>query len=216
MKHSVKWMALCIAAAFATPTFSAPVLDAHPTPSSALHQQKINAWLEIDTQAFEQNIATLQSQLQGQSKICAVMKADAYGNGIALLMPSVIKMKVPCVAIASNSEARVVRASGYKGQIIRVRTATLDEIRDAMKYNMTELIGNPDQASAISQLAQKHGKTLSYHLALNSAGMSRNGLDLSTDAGKQAALAIAKLPHLKITGIMTHFPVEEKADVEKG
>lgn len=216
MKHSVKWMALCIAAAFATPTFSAPVLDAHPTPSSALHQQKINAWLEIDTRAFEQNIATLQSQLQGQSKICAVMKADAYGNGIALLMPSVIKMKVPCVAIASNSEARVVRASGYKGQIIRVRTATLDEIRDAMKYNMTELIGNPDQASAISQLAQKHGKTLNYHLALNSAGMSRNGLDLSTDAGKQAALAIAKLPHLKITGIMTHFPVEEKADVEKG
>ena len=85
-----------------------------------------------------------------------------------------------------------------------------------MKYNMTELIGNPDQASAISQLAQKHGKTLNYHLALNSAGMSRNGLDLSTDAGKQAALAIAKLPHLKITGIMTHFPVEEKTDVEKG
>ena len=216
MKHSVKYMVLCIAAAFATPTFSAPMLDAHPTPSSALSQQKVNAWLEIDTKAFEQNIATLQSQLQGQSKICAVMKADAYGNGIALLMPSVIKMRVPCVAIASNEEARVVRASGYKGQIMRVRTATLHEIRDGMKYNMEELIGNPELAATVSDMARKQGKTVRYHLALNSAGMSRNGLDLSTEAGQQAALAITRLPNLKITGIMTHFPVEEKADVEKG
>lgn len=216
MKHSVKYMVLCIAAAFATPTFSAPMLDAHPTPSSALSQQKVNAWLEIDTKAFEQNIATLQSELQGQSKICAVMKADAYGNGIALLMPSVIKMRVPCVAIASNEEARVVRASGYKGQIMRVRTATLHEIRDGMKYNMEELIGNPELAATVSDIARKQGKTVRYHLALNSAGMSRNGLDLSTEAGQQAALAITRLPNLKITGIMTHFPVEEKADVEKG
>ena len=216
MKHSVKYMVLCIAAAFATPTFSAPMLDAHPTPSSALSQQKVNAWLEIDTKAFEQNIATLQSQLQGQSKICAVMKADAYGNGIALLMPSVIKMRVPCVAIASNEEARVVRASGYKGQIMRVRTATLHEIRDGMKYNMEELIGNPELAATVSDMARKQGKTVRYHLALNSAGMSRNGLDLSTEAGQQAALTITHLPNLKITGIMTHFPVEEKADVEKG
>ena len=216
MKHSVKYMVLCIAAAFATPTFSAPMLDAHPTPSSALSQQKVNAWLEIDTKAFEQNIATLKSELQGQSKICAVMKADAYGNGIALLMPSVIKMRVPCVAIASNEEARVVRASGYKGQIMRVRTATLHEIRDGMKYNMEELIGNPELAATVSDIARKQGKTVRYHLALNSAGMSRNGLDLSTEAGQQAALAITRLPNLKITGIMTHFPVEEKADVEKG
>ncbi len=216
MKPTIKWMALCIAAAFATPSFSAPMLDTHPTPNSALAQHKVNSWLEIDTKAFEQNIATLQSQLQGSSKVCAVMKADAYGNGISLLMPSVIKMKVPCVAIASNEEARAVRASGYKGQIIRVRTATLNEIRDGMKYNMTELIGNPDTATAVSQMAGKLGKTLNYHLALNSAGMSRNGLDLSTEAGKQAALAITHLPHLKTTGIMTHFPVEEKSDVEKG
>ena len=137
MKPTIKWMALCIAAAFATPSFAAPMLDTHPTPNSALAQHKVNSWLEIDTKAFEQNIATLQSQLQGSSKVCAVMKADAYGNGISLLMPSVIKMKVPCVAIASNEEARAVRASGYKGQIIRVRTATLNEIRDGMNYNMT-------------------------------------------------------------------------------
>lgn len=41
------------------------------------------------------------------------MKADAYGNGIDLLMPSIIKLGVPFVGIASNEEAKVVRAHGY-------------------------------------------------------------------------------------------------------
>ena len=42
-----------------------------------------------DAAAFEANIATLRG-LVAPSRICAVMKADAYGNGIALLIPSVI------------------------------------------------------------------------------------------------------------------------------
>ena len=46
--------------------------------------------------------------------------------------------------------------------------------------------------------------------------MDRNGLALDTESGKADALAIAKLPHLNIVGIMTHFPVEDVADVKKG
>ncbi|AXK38638.1 alanine racemase [Crenobacter cavernae] len=175
-----------------------------------------NAWVEIDKAAFEHNIRTLQSELNGKSKICAILKADAYGHGIGLLMPSVIKMGVPCVGIASNEEARVVRDSGFKGRLMRVRTGSLQEVEAGLKYNMEELVGNADFARQASAIARRHGRTLSVHLALNSAGISRNGLELSSDAGKADALAIAKLPSLKIAGIMTHFPVEEKDDVVKG
>lgn len=45
-----------------------------------------NAWLEVDTHAFSNNIQLLQNQLADNTKICAIMKADAYGNGIAGLM----------------------------------------------------------------------------------------------------------------------------------
>jgi alanine racemase len=46
--------------------------------------------------------------------------------------------------------------------------------------------------------------------------MSRNGIELKTDAGKAEALALLGLPNLRIVGIMTHFPVEEVADVRVG
>jgi alanine racemase len=34
--------------------------------------------------------------------------------------------------------------------------------------------------------------------------MDRNGLEMSTAQGKEQAVAITKLPNLKIDGIMTH------------
>ncbi|TCP15242.1 alanine racemase [Crenobacter luteus] len=175
-----------------------------------------NAWVEIDTAAFEHNIRTLQKELAGKSQICAVLKADAYGHGIALLMPSVIKMGVPCVGVASNEEARVVRDSGFKGRLMRVRTASPQEVEAGLKYDMEELVGNADFARQAAAIARRHGRTLKIHLGLNSAGMSRNGLELATDAGKADALAIARQPSLRVVGIMTHFPVEEKDDVLKG
>ncbi len=45
---------------------------------------------------------------------------------------------------------------------------------------------------------------------LNSGGMDRNGLEMSTALGKEQAVAITKLPHLKIDGIMTHYAVEDE------
>lgn len=192
-------------------SFAAPQLSM--TASAAHLNTDNNAWVEINKAAFEHNIRTLQTTLADQSKICAVLKADAYGHGIGLLMPSVIAMGVPCVGIASNEEARVVRESGFKGQLIRVRTAALGELEGALAYNIEELVGNFDFALLASQLAERHGRPLVVHLGLNSSGMSRNGIDMSTVQGRRDALAITKLPNLEVKAIMTHFAVEDAADV---
>ncbi|MDO5638877.1 MAG: alanine racemase [Neisseria sp.] len=208
-------LAVCLSSLLlAMPAVAAPVLTANT--ASAVNTQNANSWLEIDIQAFENNLRTLQNELAGQSKICAVMKADAYGNSIDLLMPSVIKAGIPCIGIASNEEARVVRAHGYQGKVVRVRTATDEEIRNGLQYDMEELLGNPLQAQRVSDIARAAGKTVRFHLALNSAGMNRNGIDLGNRADKRAALRMTRLPNLEIVGIMTHFPVEEEADVRKG
>ncbi|CUA81636.1 MULTISPECIES: alanine racemase [Gulbenkiania] len=175
-----------------------------------------NAWIEVDRAAFEHNIRTLQATVGDKTKICAIMKADAYGHGIGLLVPSVIATGVPCIGVASNEEARIVREKGFTGRLMRVRTPTLGELEGALPYNMEELVGNLDFARQAGEIARRHGKTLSVHLGLNSAGMSRNGLELSTEQGRREALALVRLPGLNLVGLMTHFPVEDKDDVRRG
>ncbi|CAM4025757.1 alanine racemase [Xenorhabdus thuongxuanensis] len=163
-----------------------------------------NAWVEINTTTFENNIHTLQKKLNKGTKMCAVLKGDAYGHGIDLLMPSIIKTDVPCVGVTSNEEARIVRESGFKGQLIRVRTADITEIESTLGYDMEEVIGDLEHAQAINALAKKHGKEIRVHLMLNTGLMSRNGLEMKTEQGKQDALKITQLPDLKLVGMMSH------------
>ncbi|MNQ01304.1 Lysine/arginine racemase precursor [compost metagenome] len=178
--------------------------------------QGANAWIEIDKVAFEHNIAALQKHVGAKTQICAVMKADAYGHGIDLLMPSVIATGIPCIGVASNEEARIVRENGFTGRLMRVRTATLGEVQHALQYDMEELVGDLEFAEKVAQLAQAEHKTVRIHLGLNSAGISRNGLEMGTTEGKLAAVDIVNMPGLQVAGIMTHFPFEDRAEVLKG
>lgn len=164
--------------------------------------------MEVDTKAFKNNLEVAK-KIASNAKVCAVLKADAYGAGIRTLMPIVIEEKIPCVAITSNEEARVIRDMKYKGMILRIRTATNGELKDGIKYQITELIGNLDQAKFYDELAKKMGKKFTIHIPLNSAGMDRNGIDLSMDKDKAQAVELAKLPNLIIGGLMTHFPYDE-------
>ena len=213
MQTKMKSLAVMLTLALGMPAISqaAPLLADQGEPAAKLARvPQANAWLEIDKQAFTDNIRTLQKELDGKSKICAVMKADAYGNSIDLLMPSILETNVECVGITSNAEAAIVRQHGYKGRIARLRAATTNEILDALPLNVEELFGNLEQAKSISAQMKSRNHTLKYHLALNSGGMDRNGLEMVTPKGKQQAVELSKLPNLKMVGIMTHYAVEDE------
>ncbi|ASG07437.1 alanine racemase [Vibrio anguillarum] len=199
---------LTLSIAMALPSFSATSapLSLNVSEPSIQEIQQSNTWLEIDLGQFKQNIEQFKSHINSQTKICAVMKADAYGNGIRGLMPTILAQGIPCIAITSNAEARAVRESGFKGQLMRVRSASIDEIAQSVELDIEELIGSKIQAEQLAQLSQQKGKTIRVHLALNDGGMGRNGIDMSTDAGKQESIAIATQSGIQIVGIMTHFP----------
>lgn len=165
--------------------------------------------MEVDTKAFANNLEITQKLMGKDVKICAVLKSDAYGAGIVNVLPVVIQQNIPCVAITSNEEARVVRELKYKGEILRIRTATMGEIKDGMQYNITEVLGNIDQANALSAFLKNQNKMMNVHIKLNTGGMDRNGIDLHRDEDRQNAIALARLSNLNITGLMTHSPFDE-------
>jgi len=192
---------------------AAPTLEVSPNPAQI---SAANAWMEIDQRVFEANLAALQKRLNEQTQICAVMKADAYGHSIALLIPSIIGMNIPCVGITSNEEARVAREKGFSGRLIRLRSATLGEMEGALPYNLDELVGNLQVAREMDALGKRAGRSINVHLGLNAGGMARNGLELATEQGKQDALELAKLPHLQLVGLMTHFALDSREKILEG
>ncbi|HAT1568297.1 alanine racemase [Citrobacter freundii] len=183
----------------------------------AVNQQQVvdNTTLEISRSALEYNIHKVQQLLADKTRMCAILKGDAYGHDLSLVTPVMMQNGVQYIGIASNEEIRTVRQSGYTSQLMRVRNATEKEMRQAADFDTEELIGNLDMAKRLSAIAQEKGKIIRIHLALNSGGMSRNGLEVSTAAGLEEARAISALPGLKIVGIMSHFPEEDAAVVRR-
>jgi len=213
-KHKLSQLTLALLLAGVTPLApAAPTLEANPNPAQI---NTTNAWMEIDQRVFEANLAALQKRLAGKTQICAVMKADAYGHSIALLMPSIIRMNIPCVGITSNEEARIAREKGFSGRLMRLRSATLGEMEGALPYNLDELVGNLAVAREMDALGKRNGRSINVHLGLNSGSMARNGLELSTEQGKQDALALTQLLHLNIVGLMTHFALDSREAILAG
>ncbi|MCF3138670.1 alanine racemase [Paenarthrobacter sp. AR 02] len=183
------------------------------------HQPRIEnlaSWLEINGNAFESNVRTVLGMLQDRAMLCAVVKSDAYGHGAGLLIPFLVRLGVPYIGVGSNSEAEAARANGYTGRLLRVRAAAPQEIAAAMAHDVEELVADPQSAWEMSRIAAETGRKIRIHLDINSSGMSRHSLDVSSPLGRASAVAVVGHPQLELAGIMTHFPLDDVEHIEQG
>ena len=170
-----------------------------------------SSWVEINLDRVSQNLELTLGLVPESADFCAVMKADAYGHGISRIVPLLMEQGVSSVGITSNSEARSVREAGFRGTLIRLRTATPQEMEAALDDLVQEQVGAHWGASQLRGILERAGVSTGVHLALNSGGMSRDGLDISTQAGQQACRDILAEIGPRIVGISTHFPRNEPA-----
>ena len=215
MKFQITFLSLTIATVLSNaPAISAPVSIEY-NPSESRQALISNSWLEVNLSQFRANIEQFETHLAKGTRICAVMKADAYGNGIYGLMPVIIEKKIPCIAIASNGEAKAVREAGFKGELVRVRSANLKEVKEGLGLDIEELVGSVDQIKEFEELSREQATPIKIHLALNDGGMGRNGLDMTTDEGQAHAIRIIESSNTEIVGIMTHFPNYDAGEVKQ-
>ena len=59
----------------------------------------------IDLDAFEHNICQIRSQLASDTKLCCVIKANAYGHGAVEIASVLEQMHVDYLAVACVDEA---------------------------------------------------------------------------------------------------------------
>ena len=76
-----------------------------------MHQPSIlhRAWAEIDLSALENNVRCIQEILPEHTDFMAVVKADAYGHGDAVICTALHKMGIRWFAVSNLEEALSVR-----------------------------------------------------------------------------------------------------------
>ena len=144
-----------------------------------------------------------------------MLKADAYGHGIAQVVPLIREQGVDTVGITSNAEARAVRAAGFRGTLIRLRSATPQEITGALEDQVEEQVTSVATAKLLGALIEVGKYRGAVHLALNVAGMSRDALEISTLRGQDTCREILDILGRNIGGICSHFPCNDPAQLRQ-
>lgn len=159
-------------------------------------------WLEIDQSAIRCNLRLLSGLTGPQTKLMAIIKADAYGHGAHATAHSVLAAGARELGVASLAEALELREAGIRSPILVMSFVPPQNVPTAIEQKLTLTLFDAGQSRASDQEARRTGRRLKAQVKLDS-GMGRMG----TLVGDAPALQeqLADLPWLQLEGCYTHF-----------
>lgn len=145
----------------------------------------------------------------GDAKICAVVKADAYGHGFECIR-MLQEEGADCLAVAFLEEAITLRKQGITNiPILLLGHTFADRAEELLEWHITPTVYQYDFAKALSDEAVARGEVHPVHIKLET-GMGRIGIDWKHAA--EDIKKIAELPGLRIEGLFTHFATADAKD----
>src|SRR4051794_11228728 len=111
----------------------------------------------IDLAAIERNCVHIRSQLHEHSKLCAVVKADAYGHGDTWCAKAALAGGADWLAVAAATEALELRRHGIDAPLLVMGALTIEDARAALEAPADVVIWEPEFAEAFAGLADADG-----------------------------------------------------------
>lgn len=167
-----------------------------------------NTYVNIDLDAIAENFR--QIARQAGTKVCAVIKADAYGHG-AVPVAQLLEGQCAFFGVSSAAEALELRGADIKTPILLLGHADASLFSVLVREDVRPAIFEYDQAQALSREAVRQNKTAKLHIAVDT-GMSRIGFQV-TEQSADCCARIAQLPGLEIEGIFSHFATADEQDL---
>jgi len=168
-------------------------------------------YARVDLDAIASNMERMKQNLSANTKIMAVLKADAYGHGavqIAQMLETVDY--IWGYAVATLDEAVVLKSEGMKKPVLVLGCVFPDQYMEMLKYDIRMNVYTEEMAEAISQMATREGLTAYMHIKLDT-GMARLGFDIS-EKSVEAIHRISEMQNVCMEGIFTHFAKADEAD----
>lgn len=168
-------------------------------------------WAQIDLDAAAHNMRQIRKHVGPDVKIAAVVKANAYGHGSVELAKTFAENGADCFAVSSLDEAVELRRYAHIDKEIFILGHTdARRTEELLTYDIEPAVFNLKNAEFFSQEAQRLGKPLRVHIAVDT-GMSRVGFQVNEFSVSEIK-AIAALPNIEIRGMFTHFAVSDIKD----
>ena len=183
------------------------------------------AHARIDLGALRANCERLRDEL-GESRLCAVVKADGYGHGAVAVAQAALDGGASVLAVATATEAAELARAGIVGrdgrlpsddegpEVITLGALTEEEVRVVLGAGSAVSVWREGFREQVAARARALGRPTRVHVKHDS-GMGRLG---TFDGEEVLALARATAadPYLELAGVWTHFATADEPDDDEG
>ncbi|MCY2955302.1 MAG: alanine racemase [Planctomycetota bacterium] len=174
----------------------------------------------ISRTALLHNVRLLRQSLAANVKICAMIKADAYGHASSIIadaltnwsMDQIEAPAVDALAVVTIDEALVVGRTSVPVIVLRpLESASIAHQRDALGSALhngcTLTVATAQGAQDLARVAIAAAVRVNVQVMIDT-GCAREGTPI--DSLPRVLAAIESYPSLKLTGLCTHFVSSEE------
>jgi alanine racemase len=150
----------------------------------------------IDMAALKHNYEQLRKKVSQDTRMMAVVKANAYGHGDVEISKTLEGLGCEFFGVAICEEGVKLRKGGIKNPIVVLGGVFPDQLDELFEFDLTPVVFDLDTAEHLNRLAKKRGTKKKVHIKVDT-GMGSIGL----------------LPE-KITSFFQKFKVFDSLEVE--
>lgn len=175
-------------------------------------QEKRRAWAVVNLDNAKYNFTQIKSHTK--SKLCCVVKANAYGHGAPELATLYQRQGADYLAVSNIDEALQLRAHRISLPILILGYTPIACTKLLAENDITQCVYSREYGMQLSAAACDHRITVKIHIKIDT-GMGRIGFLYRDPAYSELedAVAVCKLPGLRPEGVFMHFAVaDEGAD----
>jgi alanine racemase len=166
----------------------------------------------VDLDAIRDNVRTLRATAP-TAQVMAVVKADAYGHGLAPAARAALAGGATWLGAAQSTAALAVRAAVGPGpRILTWLYAPGAPFADLAREDVDVAVAAAWALDEVADGARAAGRTVRVHLKIDT-GLGRNGItpeDLPAVLDRAAALQAEGA--LAVVGAMSHFAIADEPD----
>lgn len=169
-------------------------------------------WAEINLDNIKFNLKNIKSLLSEDTKICGVVKANAYGHGAVEVSKLLQLEKIDYLAVARLEEGIELIENDITLPILCLGYIPKESLEIAIKDNIEITVYSLDVAKTINKIAARLGKVANIHIKIDT-GMTRIGF-IPNESSINEIISINSLQNIHIRGMYTHFATADEVNKE--
>ena len=158
--------------------------------------------LKINLRAIEHNIRAIRKRLEPETRIIAVVKANAYGHGLVEVSRVAWAAGAEMLGVSSVDEGIILRQAKIRAPILVMGYTDPSDYHRVVEHILQPTIFNRDEIIELGKVAAASHSPVRVHLKIDT-GMHRLGV--LPDEVVEYVETIRKEPYLMLEAIFSHF-----------